>query len=976
MSDIFERFPEMRPVYAAPSLHTINGIGTMAYGDRDRDRETGTYVKTVWLTLLFIPVLPLGAYRVADAPNGGWYFIGKVPLSGLAKGWPLVLLLIIGGVVGFVMWNSHTSSPSYAAEQKLAQAARLRDEGKLAESARLCREVADGKTEHAPKAMKAIRDILDDPALLEKGNAQEMAGVFQVAWDLRQRPGAIPDLPERGLRFAESRAADSPDGSLAVLEAIEPAAKDPKATLPIRQKILERLTQDRPDDVQLLSKLAVVYERGGNRDRCLALLEPHAKSLGTTEGARVLGMIYYEKGKHEEAFTLLQAYADEHLKTLADAESQYVAAIRAIEDGIIAHLRSGKAKDFDYQRHKTSSRPQQDAMVNEYVDRELRDSPELRQRRDGMVRLAAVVPVALDLGSMRLLRAQRMADPAERKAELERAEKTFLSVRGLAGNQAEYRLSLGQVYYWLGKQAEGRKLFDDTLKADGRRYETLMQVAGLLRELGALDEARTLVEEAYRQDGLDQKKRQTAAMIRAVNRKDHDDAILWLERADGSLPAVQAELALARGHKAMAAGKDEEAAGFFRQVIAVYTAQPETSASLNNSGLAYQDLYRATGDKAALQDGRRLLDRAITLKPGDGILVGNVAYNQLSGAAAELAGDRIDFGVLRREPEWGDLQYLYNDPAGRQDIMKRARGQASVTQARSTYDRALILAPNNYALYHQYEKLLYFLGEALALENLGRRAAESSFDEASARQDRLDLWQGKRDARWRPELAAAAARAERRLAEARKSGGATFALAVGVLLQARLGQEMVGVPIDADEMVRLADEAHKAAPSTAAQANLRMALLTRAGKALAAEPAYANMAKRAGRSLGSSYLIAVALWRDGPARQAALANADVRRAVALTRDFATRFPDSPDEWSWVLLRPTHPEDAARVGAAIKANELFARKRALDARLSLRGDPGAALRQCWVLEATGNAEQVREVLRRCVADGGPLPFDVP
>jgi len=79
--------------------------------------------------------------------------------------------------------------------------------------------VAEGTTDQAPKAMKAIADILDSAELQEKGNAAEMAGVFRVAWDVRARPGAVPNLFDRGLRFVEARAADSPEGCLAVLAA-------------------------------------------------------------------------------------------------------------------------------------------------------------------------------------------------------------------------------------------------------------------------------------------------------------------------------------------------------------------------------------------------------------------------------------------------------------------------------------------------------------------------------------------------------------------------------------------------------------------------------------------------------------------------------------------------------------------------------------------------------------------------------------
>src|SRR6185295_3288907 len=69
----------------APLLGSINGVGLIVYGRRDFDPNTATYVKTHCFCFLFIPVLALGAYRVRDAPNGGWYFICKEKLSGLAR---------------------------------------------------------------------------------------------------------------------------------------------------------------------------------------------------------------------------------------------------------------------------------------------------------------------------------------------------------------------------------------------------------------------------------------------------------------------------------------------------------------------------------------------------------------------------------------------------------------------------------------------------------------------------------------------------------------------------------------------------------------------------------------------------------------------------------------------------------------------------------------------------------------------------
>src|SRR6516165_2115477 len=90
-SELNQKFPNLLPIHSPPPLSTINGIGTKLYGSRDFDSETHTYVKTLCITVLFVPILMLRAYRVADA-QAGWYFLGREPLSALAKAWNLLLL--------------------------------------------------------------------------------------------------------------------------------------------------------------------------------------------------------------------------------------------------------------------------------------------------------------------------------------------------------------------------------------------------------------------------------------------------------------------------------------------------------------------------------------------------------------------------------------------------------------------------------------------------------------------------------------------------------------------------------------------------------------------------------------------------------------------------------------------------------------------------------------------------------------------
>src|SRR6516164_9633336 len=99
--DLSKKFPNMTPTKSAPTLWRVNGCGVAIYGKRDLDAETNTYVATWCIALVFIPVLALRAYRVARAQNGGWYFIGREPLSFFAKvGNAAVIAAVIAIIAG------------------------------------------------------------------------------------------------------------------------------------------------------------------------------------------------------------------------------------------------------------------------------------------------------------------------------------------------------------------------------------------------------------------------------------------------------------------------------------------------------------------------------------------------------------------------------------------------------------------------------------------------------------------------------------------------------------------------------------------------------------------------------------------------------------------------------------------------------------------------------------------------------------
>src|SRR5207248_1233730 len=104
----------------------------------------------------------------------------------------------------------------------------------------------------------------------------------------------------------------------------------------------------------------------------------------------------------------------------------------------------------------------------------------------------------------------------------------------------------------------------ELLQAENRSTEILLSIGHTLREVGAVSEARALLEEAYNKEAQPALKQQ-AALVRALVWTDLDDQIRWLERADAGRPEVKASLATARGHQAHRQGQEDEAARQFRE---------------------------------------------------------------------------------------------------------------------------------------------------------------------------------------------------------------------------------------------------------------------------------------------------------------------------------------------------------------------------------------------------------------------------
>lgn len=143
----------VKQIDSAPSMFTFNGIGTMLYGKRNYDSHSQSYVATLYFTFLFLPILPMSAYRVRNVGGSQYQFLGKVPLKATAFIGPAIVAVVLG----FFMIQDHMetstsrsmqSAPSHSVGTITSRQASSMDKDNLGqwidqERARLKSEEAD-----------------------------------------------------------------------------------------------------------------------------------------------------------------------------------------------------------------------------------------------------------------------------------------------------------------------------------------------------------------------------------------------------------------------------------------------------------------------------------------------------------------------------------------------------------------------------------------------------------------------------------------------------------------------------------------------------------------------------------------------------------------------------------------------------------------------------------------------------------------
>ncbi|HEX4417069.1 MAG TPA: hypothetical protein VH165_04175 [Kofleriaceae bacterium] len=282
----------IKPGTKMPTLYRLNGFGAAFYGRRDVRRD-GSYVTTHCISLAFVPVMPLSAWRVRDI-HRGYNIMARERLSRFARivRWALpaaiALAVAIAGVVAYLddpvrlarrRWDrtleaAHTGTAEPALrrlDDELANDLRYVDQGRAeragAEIVRLSASyvAAPFTADQLAPALRVVHRYQALPSTARGGVAQaemiatlerwaEQAGRARDASEARTAllaaeyqiadPGSRAALGQKitaaRLALAGAKQADWPLEALAIL--VEPVAGADTAPLSAQaDKIIERL---------------------------------------------------------------------------------------------------------------------------------------------------------------------------------------------------------------------------------------------------------------------------------------------------------------------------------------------------------------------------------------------------------------------------------------------------------------------------------------------------------------------------------------------------------------------------------------------------------------------------------------------------------------------------------------------------------------------------------------------------------------
>lgn len=264
-----------RPLSKAPTLFQFNGCGTSLFG-RSASREDGSHVATYFLTLVWVPVLPLTAFRVRKLEDSRWQFLGREKLATWARVWQGLLaaaLLCVGAWYGS---RAYLESPARLARVATAEAAELETSGRDAEALQRYHEVigrygasADVRAAAGGMLRLSARSVKEPCTPEQVGAVTRVVTAFEkLPAPIRQGElaGFLLDRLEAWAGQIGDRDPRAARAALLVLASAEQVAEGPrKAATHEKRLALELALADRLASERPLDAIRHYVQAGGTR---------------------------------------------------------------------------------------------------------------------------------------------------------------------------------------------------------------------------------------------------------------------------------------------------------------------------------------------------------------------------------------------------------------------------------------------------------------------------------------------------------------------------------------------------------------------------------------------------------------------------------------------------------------------------------------------------------------------------------------
>lgn len=897
-AELARKFPEMKPVKGSPLLFTLNGFGLSMYGQRNSDPETGTYVATRFITLLFVPVWAIGSYRVADAENGGWYFLGKEGISKLWQTLNTAVLSIMIYAVGMMFWTIHTGSPDYRQRQALEIVGKHERGLVLAPLNGLLKVDGIGGELDDEVSEKIVELVLEGVA---EGSWEEAIGVVQLVSGRLFSFGAIPGFYDDFSKTGEERLSRAPQADLEfeyrfASQMVRTMAPAGHVSLERFKKydrsLLEALAVDAEMNIRYAVRLAEYCEADGDIKRCKELLQARVDELKGTEGARILGQILVSDGDYDAAYPLLASYVIPKLEQLKHLSDDFDKVSELSYSKAIDYLNDGHASESFYQRYENATEEVKNEMVNEMVVQRMNMDASYTSSLKAVQNAGEVVPEAMDFGIMQLRRAQSVSDGGEKAQLLESAEKTFLALQTVAGDSEDYQLSLGQVYFWMGRLDEGEKLFETARKGSGESLGVLYRQASIYHEIGDSSKGVELLKKAYskikdKEDGY------SIASLLATMCGDIEEEVDWLKKCDQEQISVKIGLSNAEGKLAYQNGEYEKAIKFFKSADRDYKQLPNSAANFNNHALVMEQLYSLTGEPGYYRKSVDLMSEAVKLMPNNSILLGNAASQAFTAATIDLMSQKFSAAFTKEMSYTDYLRMLYNTDNERAKMRADFVTNESGKRAFKYLGALSVLAPKSDWVHSTGSDWYWSMGmdkEVLAGYKQ-MKASDWAVDE-DWKKNQESLLSGKEDG----EYLEALVQREKYDDRVRKkiTDNDEWLLYQSSRIPHKLRADFYGGVVDYQGLVKLAKQAREKYPCSYTRGNQREAFLARGLYELSKSQAkVAKLRESHGRLLSnSSMLMTLTHSNDQALKKAVITHPDIKVYLKARHEGAVLFPES------------------------------------------------------------------------------------